>query len=111
VNLNLQGRHALVTGSTSGIGFAIARDLAREGAAVVVNGRTAENVARASGRILAEVPGATVEGIVADAGTAAGVDVLALREGPWTSSSATSVSTSRSPSSRSRTRTGSACSR
>jgi NAD(P)-dependent dehydrogenase (short-subunit alcohol dehydrogenase family) len=82
MNLDLRGRRALVTGSTSGIGFAIARGLAAEGAAVVVNGRSAEGVARASGRIRAEVPGASVEGIVADAGTATGAEVLFLREGP-----------------------------
>jgi NAD(P)-dependent dehydrogenase (short-subunit alcohol dehydrogenase family) len=82
VNLDLQKRRALVTGSTGGIGFAIARGLAAEGAAVIVNGRSAESVARASGRIRWEVPGAEVEGIVADVGTAAGAEVLFLRETP-----------------------------
>jgi len=45
MNLQLNGKKALVTGSTAGIGFAIAALLAREGAHVVVNGRSAERVA------------------------------------------------------------------
>jgi len=45
MNLQLSGKKALVTGSTAGIGFAIAALLAREGAHVVVNGRSAERVA------------------------------------------------------------------
>jgi NAD(P)-dependent dehydrogenase (short-subunit alcohol dehydrogenase family) len=84
MKLALQGRSALVTGSTAGIGFAIARGLAAEGAAVVVNGRSAESVARATNRIRAEVPGATVGGVAADVGTAAGPRRSAAAKGRWT---------------------------
>ena len=41
MNLRLKGKRALVTGSTAGIGFAAAVGLAREGASVTVNGRSA----------------------------------------------------------------------
>src|SRR5205823_5436813 len=44
MDLQLQGKRALVTGSTAGIGLAIARGLAREGAGVIINGRTAQRV-------------------------------------------------------------------
>jgi NAD(P)-dependent dehydrogenase (short-subunit alcohol dehydrogenase family) len=43
MNLHLKGKRALVTGSTAGIGFAIAAGLAREGVHVLVNGRTPRN--------------------------------------------------------------------
>jgi len=72
MNLKLDNRTALVTASTAGIGYAIALDLAREGARVVVNGRTEARVDQALASILAEVPGATVVGLAADLGTAAG---------------------------------------
>ena len=72
MDLGLRGRRALVTGSTLGIGFAAARQLAAEGAAVVVNGRSAERVDEAVGRLRAAVPGADVQGIAADLGTADG---------------------------------------
>jgi NAD(P)-dependent dehydrogenase (short-subunit alcohol dehydrogenase family) len=72
VNLELEGKRALVTGSTAGIGFAIAGGLAREGAHVIVNGRTDGRVAKAMERIRAEVAAASVEGIAADLGTADG---------------------------------------
>jgi NAD(P)-dependent dehydrogenase (short-subunit alcohol dehydrogenase family) len=76
MNLELKGKTALVTGSTVGIGFAIARTLASEGAMVVVNGRTGGRVTEAVAKIGAEVPGAQVSGIAADLGTAAGVGQL-----------------------------------
>ena len=44
MNLQLNGKTALVTGSTAGIGLAIAAALAQEGASVIVNGRTQERV-------------------------------------------------------------------
>src|SRR5689334_24950762 len=44
MDLQLLGKQALVTGSTAGIGFGIARGLALEGASVIVNGRTKERV-------------------------------------------------------------------
>jgi len=47
MNLQLNGKMAVVTDSTAGLGFAIATLLAREGAHVVVNGRSAERVASA----------------------------------------------------------------
>jgi len=67
MELQLRGKRALVTGSTAGIGFAIARALAREGAQVVVNGRTQERVDAA----VREIGGGT-RGIAADLGTARG---------------------------------------
>jgi short chain dehydrogenase len=57
MNLQLNGKMAVVTGSTAGIGFAIATLLAREEAHVVVNGRSAERVAGAVSRIRDEVGG------------------------------------------------------
>ena len=47
MDLQLNGKKALVTGSTAGIGYAIAASLAREGAQVVINGRTQNAVDRA----------------------------------------------------------------
>ena len=70
MDLQLGGKVALVTGSTAGIGFAIAEALADEGAQVIVNGRTARRVEEAT----AKLAGARVEGLVADLGTAAGAE-------------------------------------
>ena len=76
MDLELSGKLAMVTGSTAGIGLAIARGLAREGARVIVNGRTQARVEEARRGILASHPGAQVESFVGDlslAGTAAAV--------------------------------------
>jgi len=72
MDLGLDGKIALVTGSTAGIGFAIAKQLAREGATVYVNGRTRERVDRA----VAAIGGANVSGVAADVSTRAGTDAL-----------------------------------
>jgi len=74
MNLELEGKIALVTGSTAGIGFAIARRLACEGADVIVNGRTEERVREATAKINKEVSKATLHGIPADLGTAEGCE-------------------------------------
>lgn len=76
MDLGLQGKRALVTGSTAGIGLATARALAAEGAHVVINGRTAERVEAALARLRAELPQARVEGIAADLGSAEGCTQL-----------------------------------
>ena len=76
MNLSLTGKTALVSGSTAGIGFAIARALAGEGAHVIVNGRTPERVDAAVNKILAEFPEAGVGGLAADLGTAAGCEQM-----------------------------------
>ncbi len=66
MNLHLQNKLALVTGSTKGIGHAIAVALAAEGARVIVNGRTETSVADAIARLHAEVPGAQVDAFAGD---------------------------------------------
>lgn len=76
MDLQLNGKTALVTGSTQGIGFAIARGLAAEGAAVIVNGRSEDRVSDAVARIRADLPQAEVGGMHADLGSRDGVDQL-----------------------------------
>ena len=76
MDLQLQDKTALVTGSTAGIGFAIAERLAAEGATVVVNGRTQERVDAAMASITDKLAGAKLRGIAADVSTAAGVKAL-----------------------------------
>ncbi len=73
MNLQLEGKTALVTGSTAGIGLAIATTLAKEGAAVIVNGRTQERVDKA-----VRISGAA-HGIAADLGTEAGARAVIAR--------------------------------
>jgi NAD(P)-dependent dehydrogenase (short-subunit alcohol dehydrogenase family) len=79
MDLQLEGKRALVTGSTAGIGFSAALALAKEGARVVVNGRTEARVEEARKRIEAAVPAADVSGIAADLSTAEGVKELVDR--------------------------------
>jgi NAD(P)-dependent dehydrogenase (short-subunit alcohol dehydrogenase family) len=76
MNLKLEDKTALVTGSTAGIGFAIALGLARESARVIVNGRTQTRVDAALARIRREVPQAKTEGVALDLGTATGCEAL-----------------------------------
>jgi NAD(P)-dependent dehydrogenase (short-subunit alcohol dehydrogenase family) len=73
MDLQLTDKRALVTGSTAGIGYAIASLLAREGAAVIVNGRTAARTDQAVTRIQNEAKNPRVTGVAADLGTREGV--------------------------------------
>jgi NAD(P)-dependent dehydrogenase (short-subunit alcohol dehydrogenase family) len=76
MNLELNDKTALVSGSTKGIGFAIASQLAAEGARVIVNGRTDNAVASALAQIRKTAPKASVEGFAADLSTQKGADDL-----------------------------------
>jgi NAD(P)-dependent dehydrogenase (short-subunit alcohol dehydrogenase family) len=76
MNLGLQGKLAVVTGSTAGIGYAIAVALADEGARVVINGRTQERVDAALAKLRLRDRGAEFLGVAADLGTVAGVEAL-----------------------------------
>jgi NAD(P)-dependent dehydrogenase (short-subunit alcohol dehydrogenase family) len=73
MQIDLGGRDALVTGSTQGIGLAIATTLAGAGARVGVNGRSQESVSRAVAELRETVPGADVVEVVADVTTEDGV--------------------------------------
>jgi len=79
MDLKLDGKTALVTGSTAGIGFAIAQALAVEGAHVYVNGRTQERVDAAIAAIRSRAASAKVEGIAADFSGSAGADAVTAR--------------------------------
>lgn len=76
MHIDLTGKTALVSGSTSGIGFAIARGLAQAGADVIVNGRTQANVDKAVSALLKASPKAKVRGIAADVSNAKGCEQL-----------------------------------
>src|SRR5438094_10195968 len=73
MNLTLDGKKTLVTGSTAGIGFAIARTLAREGASVVITGRTQQRVDSATESIRKEIRDAQISGIALDVATPEGI--------------------------------------
>src|SRR5258708_38799255 len=79
MDAGLRKRRALVTGWTDGIGFAIAKGLAAEGAAVTLNGRGADGVEQALARLRATVPDAKADGVAADAATAAGASTIIAR--------------------------------
>ncbi|UWM83434.1 SDR family NAD(P)-dependent oxidoreductase [Rhizobium sp. SRDI969] len=76
MQIDLTGKTALVTGSTEGIGYAIARQLARAGADVVVNGRSKEKTAKAADRLKGEGAKGSVTAAAADLATAGGCDAL-----------------------------------
>src|SRR4051812_33513144 len=66
MDLQLKGKLAMVTGSTAGIGFAIAQSLAAEGARVIINGRTTERVNAATAAIWQKYPDAQLETLASD---------------------------------------------
>ena len=66
MNLQLENKHALVTGSTAGIGVAIAKALAAEGARVIINGRSEARVAEAIASIRAKNPSARLDALALD---------------------------------------------
>jgi NAD(P)-dependent dehydrogenase (short-subunit alcohol dehydrogenase family) len=76
MHIRLAGRRALVSGSTAGIGYAVAKGLAAAGAAVILNGRGEARVRDAVARLEGEVAGAEVSGIAADLATADGAHAL-----------------------------------
>jgi NAD(P)-dependent dehydrogenase (short-subunit alcohol dehydrogenase family) len=71
MKIDLDGKMAVVTGSTGGIGLAIAKGLAEAGAQVVINGRTQDRVVAAAGKI-----GRAARGVAANIGTAEGCEAL-----------------------------------
>lgn len=76
MDLDLTGRKALVTGSTAGIGYAIAKELCDLGAEVGINGRTQERVEAALAKLRGETRSGRAFAAVGDVSTAAGVSAL-----------------------------------
>jgi len=74
VDLKLKGRHALVTGSSAGIGYAIAKGLAAEGASVTLTGRSQATLDAALVRLRQDAPGTRADAIAADCASAAGAE-------------------------------------
>jgi NAD(P)-dependent dehydrogenase (short-subunit alcohol dehydrogenase family) len=79
MDLGIEGKRALVTGSTAGIGYAIARGLAAEGASVVITGRTPASVDGALAKLRKELPRARAEGVAADCASAQGAEQVFAR--------------------------------
>jgi NAD(P)-dependent dehydrogenase (short-subunit alcohol dehydrogenase family) len=79
MDLGIEGKTAVVSGSTAGIGFAAAEALAREGARVVVNGRTQMRVNAAVAALKKKIPDVNVVGVAADLATQGGADALLSR--------------------------------
>jgi NAD(P)-dependent dehydrogenase (short-subunit alcohol dehydrogenase family) len=76
MRIELTGTTALVTGSTAGIGFAIAKGLAASGAEVVINGRGKDRIDTALAKLRQAVPTANAHGVVGDVATIEGCDAL-----------------------------------
>src|SRR5438128_11076903 len=79
MKIDLFGKTALVTGSTAGVGFAIAKAVAAAGADVVVNGRGEDKVDAAVKAITASKPAGKVRGVAADVSTEAGCKALVAK--------------------------------
>jgi NAD(P)-dependent dehydrogenase (short-subunit alcohol dehydrogenase family) len=79
MDLKLKGRHALVTGSTAGIGYAIAKGLAAEGATVTLTGRTRASVDAALERLSRHAPDARADAVAADCSSASGAEQVFAR--------------------------------
>lgn len=79
MNLELAGKTALVTGSSQGIGFAIAEALAREGVNIVINSKTPPQVDRAVDKLSKAAPGVRITGVASDLSTASGAEELVLK--------------------------------
>jgi NAD(P)-dependent dehydrogenase (short-subunit alcohol dehydrogenase family) len=80
VKIDLSNKTAIVTGSTAGIGFAIAKGLAESSASTVINGRTQAAVDEAIAALKSALPRAVVRGVAADLGTAEGCEALVQAE-------------------------------
>lgn len=80
-NRLLEGKTAIVTGGAGGIGAAVARSLARDGAAVLLMGRRSDALERTHDRLRDEIPGARIECHAGDAGQAE--DVQAALQQAW----------------------------
>lgn len=76
MDFQLKDKLALVTGSTAGIGFAIAQMLAQEGATVVINGRTEKRVSNAVEKIKSAYPTAKLIPVAADLSDKNGIELL-----------------------------------
>lgn len=76
MNLKLKDKKALVTGSTAGIGYGIARQLLMEGARVIINGRTEERINSAIIQLQKSIPDCSVSGCVADFSNKEQIDQL-----------------------------------
>jgi len=76
MDLKLKNKRAFISGSTKGIGKAIAKTLAEEGAEVIINGRSEKSIEIAKAEILKEVPEAKITGIVCDFGKPESVENL-----------------------------------
>jgi NAD(P)-dependent dehydrogenase (short-subunit alcohol dehydrogenase family) len=76
MNLHIQLKTAFISGSTQGIGYAIAEQLLAEGANVIINGRTEIKVQQAVNRLQQKFPQSSVQGIAADLSQAEQVNKL-----------------------------------
>ena len=79
--IDLTGTRAVITGSTAGVGFGVARGLAEVGAEVIINGRTGERVEKALAELRQFVPRAIFRGIAADLSTPEGVQGFVSQAG------------------------------